>query len=64
MLKGKKFDAFTLKEIVSSAAQQLLCNRTSAVVRLSAKCCALVKRLLCSKLSTPFIILQSLPLLH
>ena len=48
------------KEIVSSAAQQLLCNRTSAVVRLSATCCALVKRLLCSKLSNPFIIFQFL----
>ena len=33
MLKGKKFDAFTLHNRCCACAYQLLCKRTTAVVR-------------------------------
>ena len=34
MLKGKKFDAFTLRQSVSPVAQQLLCACIAADMRL------------------------------
>ena len=40
MLKGKKFDAFTLKQIGSLNAYQLLCARPSADMRMYYTCCA------------------------
>ena len=47
MLKGKKFDAFTLEDIAPKTAHQLLCGCTSPVVRMSPSCCACVFQLMC-----------------
>ena len=47
MLKGKKFNAFALEDIVSSIAQQLLCARISAAVHMHNRCCAIVHQLIC-----------------
>ena len=46
MLKGKKFDAFTLKDIASLIAQQLLCDCMAADMHMYITCCACVYQLL------------------
>ena len=46
MLKGKKFDAFTLRQSVSSVAQQLLCACITADMRMHNTCCACGSQLL------------------
>ena len=41
MLKGKKFDAFTLYNSWLPHAQQVLCMRISAVMQAHNSCCAI-----------------------
>ena len=48
MLKGKKFDAFALRQSVSPVAQQLLCACITADMRMHNSCCACGSQLLCT----------------
>ena len=55
MLKGKKFNAFALRQLVSPVAQQLLCACITADMRMHNTCCACVSQLLCANYYLNFL---------